>query len=173
MAPAYHLFQDWSANKGNNKGRLVLVAFRTMHWLRGSSITFVLFLPLFLLYRVLIEWFMCIELPWKTRVGPGLQLHHGQALVVNDRTVLGAGCILRSSTTIGNRRLPDGTYGGSPVIGDRVDIGANAVIIGAITIGDDAVIGAGAVVVKNVPTAHVAVGNPARVFPRTVRDRSC
>ena len=98
------------------------------HWLRGSIVTFVLFLPLFPLYRVLIEWFMCIELPWKTRVGPGLKLHHGQALVVNDATVFGAGCILRSSTTIGNKQQPDGTYSGSPVIGDRVDVGSNAVI---------------------------------------------
>lgn len=168
MAPAYQLFQDWSANTGNIKGRLVLLAFRTTHWLRGSIITFILFLPLFLLYRVMIEWFLGIELPWKTCVGPGLQLHHGQSLVVNDNTVFGAGCILRSSTTIGNRKLPDGTNSGSPVIGDRVEIGANAVIIGPITIGDDAVIGAGAVVVKNVPAAHVAVGNPARIFPRVL-----
>ncbi|MBL7956618.1 MAG: serine acetyltransferase, partial [Flavobacteriales bacterium] len=53
-----------------------------------------------------------------------------------------------------------------PRFGDRVDIGANAVVIGPITIGDDALIGAGAVVVKDVPPNCVAVGNPARSTPR-------
>ena len=63
-------------------------------------------------------------------------------------------------------RLPDGSYSASPRFGDRVDIGANAVIIGPITVGDDAAIGAGAVVVKDVPAGHIAVGNPARILPR-------
>jgi acetyltransferase-like isoleucine patch superfamily enzyme len=45
-----------------------------------------------------------------------------------------------------------------------VDVGANAVILGAITIGDGAVIGAGAVVLKDVPARAVVAGNPARVI---------
>jgi len=48
-----------------------------------------------------------------------------------------------------------------------MDIGANAVIIGPITIGDDVAIGAGSVVLKDVPAKHVAVGNPARIIPRS------
>jgi putative colanic acid biosynthesis acetyltransferase WcaB len=47
-----------------------------------------------------------------------------------------------------------------------VDVGANAVIIGAIRIGDGAVIGAGAVVVKDVPPGAVVAGNPAQVIGR-------
>ena len=53
-----------------------------------------------------------------------------------------------------------------PVLGDGVDVGANSVIIGAIKIGDRAVIGAGAVVVKDVPPGAVVAGNPARVIGR-------
>ena len=45
-----------------------------------------------------------------------------------------------------------------------MDVGANAVIIGAVKIGDRAVIGAGAVVVKDVPPGAVVAGNPARVI---------
>ena len=112
------------------------------------------------------EWFLGIELPWKTRIGPGFRVDHGQALVVNDGTVFGANCTVRNSTTIGNKRLRDGSYSRAPRFGDRVDIGANAVVIGPITIGDDALIGAGAVVVKDVPPNCVAVGNPARVVSR-------
>jgi serine acetyltransferase len=73
---------------------------------------------------------------------------------------------VRNSTTIGNKKLKDGTYSRAPIFGDRVDIGANAVIIGPITIGDDCAIGAGAVVLKDVPPRHVAVGNPARIIAR-------
>ncbi|HQZ42560.1 MAG TPA: DapH/DapD/GlmU-related protein, partial [Flavobacteriales bacterium] len=117
-------------------------------------------------YRFFVEWILCIELPWKTRIGPGFRIDHGQALVVNDKTVFGANCIVRNSTTIGNKKLADGTYSASPKFGDRVDIGANAVIIGPITIGDDVAIGAASVVLKDVPAGHIAVGNPARIIPR-------
>lgn len=166
MAGVYNIFQDWGANRGNPKGRLVMLLFRTAHLLRRSPVTFVLFIWYFVLYRVVVEWFLCIELPWKTRIGPGFRIDHGQALVVNDGTVFGRDCTVRNSTTIGNKRLKDGTFSTPPRIGDRVDIGANAVIIGPVKIGDDAAIGAGAVVVRDVPPAHVAVGNPARVIPR-------
>ncbi|MCB9180054.1 MAG: DapH/DapD/GlmU-related protein [Flavobacteriales bacterium] len=166
MSNAFNIFQDWSANRGNPKGRIVMVLFRTAHLLRLNLVTFVLFLPYFILYRLLVEWFLCIELPWKTRIGAGFRIDHGQALIVNDNAVFGAGCTVRNSTTIGNRKLKDGTYSASPRFGDRVDIGANAVIIGPLVIGDDAAIGAGAVVVKDVPAGHVAVGNPARIIPR-------
>ncbi|WKZ65497.1 MAG: serine acetyltransferase [Flavobacteriales bacterium] len=166
MMGKWNILQDWAANKGNPKGRVVMLLFRTAHLLRQNPAVAVLFFWYFLLYRVGVEWLLCIELPWKTRIGAGFRIDHGQALVVNDGTVFGAGCTVRNSTTIGNKRLPDGRYSRAPQFGDRVDIGANAVIIGPITIGDDVAIGAGAVVVKDVPANSVAVGNPARILPR-------
>lgn len=166
MAVRYGIFQDWRANRGNPKGRLLMVLFRTMHLLRQRVITFILFLPLFILYRILVEWVLCVELPWKTRVGPGFKIYHGQSLVINDGTVFGADCSVRSCTTIGNKLGRDGNYTRSPIFGDRVDIGANAVVIGPLTIGDDVSIGAGAVVVRDVPARHIAIGNPARNIPK-------
>ncbi|MBK9176363.1 MAG: serine acetyltransferase [Flavobacteriales bacterium] len=165
-ASVWNILQDWAANKGNPKSRLVMLHFRLAHLLRQSPITFVLFFWYFIAYRITVEWVLGIELPWKTRIGPGFRIEHGQALVVNDGTVFGAGCVVRNSCTIGNKRLKDGTYSKSPRFGDRVDIGANAIIIGPITIGDDVAIGAGAVVLKDVPANSVAVGNPARILPR-------
>lgn len=167
MASIFHIGQDWAANGGNPKGRFVMLLFRTAHLLRANIVTFILFIPYFLFYRIFVEWLLCIELPWKTRIGAGFRIDHGQALVVNDGTVFGAGCIVRNSTTIGNKRLKDGTYSAAPRFGDRVDIGANAVIIGPIIIGDDVAIGAAAVVLRDVPAGHVAIGNPARIIPRT------
>lgn len=166
MASKWNIFQDWGANTGNPKGRLVLLLFRIGHLLRQNVIVAVLFFWYFILYRVGVEWFLGIELPWKTRIGPGFRVDHGQALVVNDGTVFGAGCTVRNSTTIGNKRLKEGGYSRAPRFGDRVDVGANAIIIGPITIGDDVAIGAGAVVLKDVPANSVAVGNPARIIPR-------
>jgi putative colanic acid biosynthesis acetyltransferase WcaB len=166
MASPFNILQDVRANRNNPKGLLVMVLFRIAHLLRRNPVTFLLGIPYLLLYRVLVEWLLGIELPWKTRVGPGFRIDHGQALVINDGTVFGAGCTVRNSTTIGNKRLKDGSYSRPPVFGDRVDVGANAVIIGPITIGHDCAIGAGAVVLKDVPDGHVAVGNPARIIPR-------
>lgn len=166
MASVWNIFQDWKANSGNPKGKLVMLWFRIAHLLRQSPITLVLFFWYFILYRVVVEWFLGIELPWKTRIGPGFRVDHGQALVVNDGTIFGANCTVRNSTTIGNKRLKDGTYSRAPRFGDRVDIGANAIIIGPISIGDDVAIGAGAVVLKDIPANCVAVGNPARVIAR-------
>jgi serine O-acetyltransferase len=55
---------------------------------------------------------------------------------------------------------------GAPVIGDRVDIGAGAKVLGSIRIGDDVAIGANAVVIADVPSNSIAVGVPAKIRPR-------
>jgi serine O-acetyltransferase len=52
------------------------------------------------------------------------------------------------------------------VLGDRVDIGAGAKILGPIHIGNDVQIGANAVVIRDVPSNSIAVGVPARILPR-------
>jgi putative colanic acid biosynthesis acetyltransferase WcaB len=161
----YSLFQDWKANKGNVKGRLILVAFRAANFFSHVPRPFrYIGYPYLILYRVIVEWILCAELPWKLTVGSGLRLYHGQALVVNDRAVIGRNCVLRHATTIGVAETSS-TYGGvAPTIGNDVDIGSNVVILGGVKIGDGAVIGAGSVVVKDVEAGAVVVGNPARVI---------
>jgi acetyltransferase-like isoleucine patch superfamily enzyme len=54
-------------------------------------------------------------------------------------------------------------------LGERVFVGARAIILKGVTVGDDSVIGAGSVVTKSVPSRHLAVGNPASVRPLSVR----
>jgi putative colanic acid biosynthesis acetyltransferase WcaB len=161
-----YIFQDWHANPRNNpKGRLVLAAFRLAQIVRKLPLPLrILGLPYMVMYRVGVEWILGIELRWKTQIGPGLRLDHGQALVVHDHTIIGAHCVLRHSTTIGNKGARSDGSNDSPVIGNYVDIGAHCVIIGNIAIGDHAVIGAGSVVIRDVPSGAVAVGNPARVL---------
>lgn len=112
-------------------------------------------------YRLLVDWVMNVEIPARTRIGPGLVLWHGQGLVVNPNTLIGANVVLRHNTTIGPK-VVDGVNTAAPTIGDHVDVGPHVVIIGPISIGDRAVIGAGSVVTKDVASGSVVAGNPAR-----------
>lgn len=105
---------------------------------------------------------MGIEIPWRTRIGPGLRLMHAHGLVVHDDAVIGAGVTLRQAVTIGKAR----DDGQPPTIGNNVDFGAGSIAIGDIVIGDHAVIGAGAVVTKDVEHGCTVVGNPAKVISR-------
>lgn len=115
-------------------------------------------LPYLGVYQFLMYWELGIELNYKATVGPRLRLYHGYGLVIHDAAVIGADCVLRHCTTIGMRKEPDDC----PVIGDRVDIGCNSVVLGAIKVGDCARIGAGSVVIHDVAPGDTVAGNPAR-----------
>ncbi|NES22062.1 MAG: serine acetyltransferase [Symploca sp. SIO3E6] len=168
-----YLLQDWQTNQDTSlKSRLTLLLFRSAQITGNFPKIFKIISIIYcFLYQVIIEWLLGIEIPWDTQIGSKLKLQHGHALVVNHYTIIGANCTLRHSTTIGNKKLADGSWSACPKIGDNVDIGSNVVILGPITIGNNAVIGAGSVVVKDIPAGVVVVGNPARII-RTANNAS-
>jgi serine O-acetyltransferase len=104
-------------------------------------------------------------LPCEARVGQGLTLeHYALGIVIHPNVTIGNDCRIYHHVTIAGEMPLD-----SPervVIGDRVTIGVNAVILPrpyqGLTIGDDAIIGAGAVVTNDVPARAVMIGVPAR-----------
>ena len=99
-----------------------------------------------------------VELPCETRVGRRLLIEHFGSIIVSGDSVIGDDVVLRQGVTLGLRHA--GTRG-APIIGDRVDIGAGAKLLGNIRIGNDAVVGANAVVICDVPPGMLAVGIPA------------
>ncbi len=158
-----YLFQDWTANAGNPKGRFVLVFFRLCQCVRRSRFWW-LGLPVLGAYVLLVHWVLGIELDYRMEAGPRLAVHHGVGLVVHWRVKLGADCLLRHGVTIGERQRG----GAAPVLEDGVEVGAGALILGGIRIGKGAVVGAGAVVIADVPALTAVAGNPARpVAPLT------
>lgn len=93
-------------------------------------------------------------------IGPGLFIQHGFAtIIIAER--LGANCWVNQQVTVG---FKDRT--GCPVLGDDVTVHAGAKIIGDIAIGSGSTVGANAVVIKDMPPGHTAVGVPARYIPK-------
>jgi serine O-acetyltransferase len=108
-----------------------------------------------------IELLTGICLPARTTIGTGLYIGHFGGIFIDSDTRLGENCNIAQGVTIGKGGR--GELHGVPVLGDRVHIGANAIVLGKISIGNDAVIGPGAVVMNSVPPCGVAMGNPARI----------
>lgn len=106
-----------------------------------------------------INWLWGIELPYTVRLGRRVRIWHHGGIVVNARSI-GSDVHLRHNTTLGVARRDQ--LEKRPIVGDRVDVGVGACILGAVTVGDDAVIGANSVVVRDIPAGCVAVGAPAR-----------
>jgi serine O-acetyltransferase len=159
--------EDWHTHnrQWNRHGFWLLAIYRLGRW-RYTISSRILRLPFSILYKLL--GFAAVpllgaELPCEAIIGRRLVIEHIGGIVISGDARFGDDCILRNGVTVGLRRtgIP-----GSPQLGDRVDIGAGAKLLGPITIGNDAAIGANAVVLTDVPPGAIAVGIPARIIPR-------
>ena len=92
-------------------------------------------------------------------IGPGLFIQHGFSTIIAAKSI-GNNCWINQQVTVGFQ----GTE--RPVIGNNVTINAGAKVIGGINVGDNCIVGANAVVVKDVPPGCVVVGVPARIVRR-------
>lgn len=98
------------------------------------------------------------EIPSKVRLQEGIAFPHPTGIVINSKTLIGRNVRIMGGVLIGS------TEKGVPCIHDDVFIGGNASIISPVEIGQGAIIGAGAVVTKDVQPYEVVVGNPARTI---------
>lgn len=103
-------------------------------------------------------------------IGRRFFIDHGMGVVIGETSEVGDDVMLYHGVTLGGRSLSHGKR--HPTVENGVTIGTGARIIGPVRIGEGAQIGANAVVVKDVPAHHVAVGVPAHYRPMQPADEN-
>ena len=156
------------AGQWGAQGFWALVVYRFGRWRQGVRPVLLRKL-LSAVYRVLyklVQIVTGIELPCEVQLGRNFVIDHSGGIVISGYARFGDNCRIRNGVVVGLSRVDEPC---APVIGNNVDIGAGAKLLGAITIGDNVLIGANAVVVRDVPADSVAVGVPAVARPRARR----
>lgn len=150
----------------SRQGLWVMVVYRFGRWVRDVHPT-ILRSALLMVYsclKLLAQVLTGIDLPCEAAVGRRFKIENFGGIVISPDAVFGDDVTVRQGVTVDLRRTGER---GAPIIGNRVDIGAGAKILGPIVIGDDVMIGANAVVIRDIPSNSIAVGIPARIRPRS------
>lgn len=105
-----------------------------------------------------------VEIHPGATIGRRFFIDHGMGIVIGETAEIGEGVMLYHGVTLGGQVLTQEKR--HPTLEDNVVVGAGAKVLGPITIGEGSAIGANAVVTKDVPPHHIAVGVPATVRPR-------
>lgn len=146
------------------QGFWVMVVYRFGRWRYGVRPA--LLRKLFsLIYKILFKFVQIltgIELPCETEIGDNFVIDHFGGIVVSGYAKFGDNCRIRNGVVVGLKSINDPC---APRIGNNVDIGAGAKILGNISIGNNVFIGANAVVISDVPDDSIAVGVPAMIKP--------
>jgi serine O-acetyltransferase len=170
------MFEHIRADLRNYRGRWweqgfwVMLVYRFGRWRYGIRPALVR-KPMSLLYKIAYKFIQIItgiDLPCEVEVGRNFVIDHFGGIIVSGYTKFGDNCRLRHDVCIGLRHTDEPT---APTIGNNVDIGAGAKILGPITIGDNVLIGANAVVITDVPSNSIAIGVPAKIKPRMPREQ--
>ena len=105
-----------------------------------------------------------IEIHPGAKIGKGLFIDHGNGVIIGETTIIGDNVTLYQGVTLGGTGKEHGKR--HPTIGNNVMISAGAKVLGSFTIGDNSKIGAGSVVLDEVPPNSTVVGVPGRVVKR-------
>jgi serine O-acetyltransferase len=161
------LREDLRTHDGNpfEQGFWAIAVHRFGNWRMGFPKP--LRAPMTLLFRFLtkwVEWTCGISLPYTVRLGRRVRIWHHGGMILNARSI-GDDVHIRQNTTFGltGKDQPGEAI---PTIEDRVDLGCNVCVAGAVTIGHDSRIGANTLVIHDIPPGAVAAGVPARIIKR-------
>ncbi|RMB57407.1 serine acetyltransferase [Dokdonia sinensis] len=146
------------------QGLWALFVYRLFNAVYTSKLPKILKLPLLalgVLNQKWIEILTGITLPYSATIGDGLYIGHHSGIIISSDAVIGNHCNIAQGVTIGVSGR--GERRGVPIVGDRVYIGANAVLVGKIKVGSHSVIGANSLVSGNVPEGVTVLGVPAKV----------
>ena len=105
-----------------------------------------------------------IEIHPGATIGKGFFIDHGNGVVIGETTVIGDNVTIYQGVTLGGTGKDTGKR--HPTIGSGVTVGAGAKVLGPITVGDRSKVGAGSIVLKDVPPDCTVVGNPGRIVRR-------
>ena len=154
---------DWGA-----QGFWALVIYRFGRWRYGLRPA-LLRKSFSLVYKIgfkFIQIVTGIELPCEVEIGRNFVIDHFGGIIISGYAKFGDNCRIRNGVVVGLRRVDEPR---APVIGNDVDIGAGAKVLGPISIGNNVAIGANAVVIRDVPDDCIATGIPAVNKPKKQR----
>ena len=140
----------------NYSGLHAIICHRIAHTLEGLKIPL---LPRLLM--TVARWITGVEIHPSATIGRGLFIDHGMGVVIGETTTIGRNVTLYQGVTLGGTGKQRGKR--HPTIGNNVVIGTGAKVLGDITIGANSMVGANAVVVRNVPEYSTVVGVPGRI----------
>lgn len=140
-------------------GVWALIWHKPSHWLYKHNVK--------LLARMISQttrWFTGIEIHPGATIGRRCFIDHGMAVVIGETTEIGDDVTLYQGVTLGGTGKDTGKR--HPTIGDRVTVSTGAKVLGPFHVGDDVRIGAGSIVLKEIPSGSTVVGIPGRVVKR-------
>jgi len=137
-------------------GFQALLFHRVAHWLYKIGIPF---LPRFISH--ISRFFTGIEIHPGALIGKGVFIDHGMGVVIGETAIVGDYALIYQGVTLGGTGKESGKR--HPTLGSHVVVGAGAKVLGNIQIGDRVRIGAGSVVLRDVPSNTTVVGIPGRV----------
>ena len=126
-----------------SQGFQAILVYRFFNWLHKSGLPGQ---PLRFFVERFIEITTGISIPAECMIGKGFRIHHFGGIMFHPAVVIGENCTICQDVTLGDK----GGYGGAPIIGDNVFIGAGAKILGGVKIGNNSKIGALVVVSESI-----------------------
>ena len=138
-------------------GFQAISCYRLFHWLYCLGVPF---LPRFM--ASLNRFLTGIEIHPGATIGKGVFIDHGTGVVIGETAIIGDGVVIYQGVTLGGTGKETGKR--HPILGNNVLVGAGAKILGNIQIGDRTSIGAGSVVLRDIPSDCTVVGIPGRVI---------
>lgn len=140
-------------------GLHAIIAYRISHALYLAKIPF---LPRFI--SQMAKFFTGIEIHPGATIGKGLFIDHGMGVVIGETSVIGDNVTLFQGVTLGGTGKEKGKR--HPTLGNNIVVGTGAKVLGNIRVGDGVMVGANAVVVKDIPADSTVVGVPGRVVKK-------
>ncbi len=133
--------------------------FRLMQWLYSHKIHF-----LANLIRKTIRLYYSCDIYPTCKIGEGTTFfHQGLGCVLHERVQIGNNCKIYQNVTFGGNGKENQPFPGAPILEDGVVVYTGACVLGPVRIGENAIIGANAVVISDVPSNSIAVGVPAKI----------